>query len=298
MKFAGEIAALGTAACWSAAGNLYVAAGRRIGPASLNRLRLTAATLMLGAALVVVKGTPWPGWASHFQIAMLAASGLVGFVFGDTFNFRALVILGPGRASLLASLAPLFTVAVSWLFLHEHPGPLALAGMALTIGGVAWVLGQRATHDPSQVHGSVAFGIVAGIIAAMSQACSYVLSRSALKEGLDPLSATVIRITTACVGIWIVAMFQGAVSRTLAALRDRRATTFMLGGAFTGEFAGVTLSLAALQFIQAGVASSLIATVPIPTLLLSAWFHKEPLTWRTLAGAVIAIAGVVVLFLR
>jgi drug/metabolite transporter (DMT)-like permease len=36
----------------------------------------------------------------------------VGFVFGDTNYFRALVILGPGRAALLASLAPLFTLAM------------------------------------------------------------------------------------------------------------------------------------------------------------------------------------------
>ena len=60
----------------------------------------------------------------------------VGFVFGDGFNFKALVILGPGRGALLAGTAPLFTALLAWPVLGEHPGPLVLLGMLLTVGGV------------------------------------------------------------------------------------------------------------------------------------------------------------------
>ena len=223
---------------------------------------------------------------------------MVGFVFGDTYYFRALVILGPGRAALLSSLAPLFTVLIAWPALGERPGPLASLGMALTMGGVWWVLAEREVRERTHVEGSVTVGVVAGVLAALGQAVGYVLSKLALSTGIDALPGTVIRITAACVGIWLLAAWQGGVGSTFSALRDRRATTLMLAGAMSGPFLGVTLSLAALQYIGAGVAASITAIYPIPTLLLSALLRDERLTWRSLGGAAVAVLGVVVLFLR
>jgi drug/metabolite transporter (DMT)-like permease len=72
----------------------------------------------------------------------------------------------------------------------------------------------------------------------------------------------------------------------------------MVGGAFFGPFLGVTLSLASLRLIEAGVAAAITSIYPVLTLLISARFHKEPMTGRTLLGALAAVAGVVVLFLR
>jgi drug/metabolite transporter (DMT)-like permease len=65
-----------------------------------------------------------------------------------------------------------------------------------------------------------------------------------------------------------------------------------------GPFLGVTLSLAALQYIPAGVAASITAFYPVLTLLISSRFHGERITLRFMGGALVAVAGVVVLFLR
>ena len=72
----------------------------------------------------------------------------------------------------------------------------------------------------------------------------------------------------------------------------------MVGGAFFGPFLGVTLSLYALQHIEAGVAASITACYPLPTILISARFHGERITARSLVGALATVVGVVVLFLR
>lgn len=298
MRFAGEFAALGTAVCWAAGSNFFAAAGRRMGSAVLNRLRITVAAALLGTALLVMRGSPWPTWATSTQVGLLALSGLIGFVFGDTYYFRSLVILGPGRAALLASLAPLFTVLLAWPLLGEIPGPLALLGMALTLGGIFWVLWERGRRESMHVEGSVAVGVVAGVLAAIGQAGGYVISGLALRTGLDPLSATVVRIAAAVVGVWALALAQGGVVRSFEALRDRRGTLFMVGGAVSGPFLGVTLSLTALKFIEAGVAASITAIYPLLTLLLASRFHGERMTPRALGGTAIAVAGVVVLFLR
>ena len=94
------------------------------------------------------------------------------------------------------------------------------------------------------------------------------------------------------------AALQRDVRRSLGALRDRRAAVFMAGGAFFGPFMGVTLSLAALQFIEAGVAAAITSVYPVVTLAISSRFHGERFTLRNLLGALVAAAGVVVLFLR
>jgi drug/metabolite transporter (DMT)-like permease len=299
VRFAGELAALGTAVCWATGSNLFAAAGRRMGSLVLNRLRITVGLALLATALWIVRGTPWPSWATGEQTALLAISGLIGFVFGDSFWFRSLIILGPGRASLLASTTPIFTTALGWAFLGETPGPLALAGMFLIVGGIVWVLQARAgAAGPAHVEGSAAVGVVAGLLGALGQAGGYVLSKRALTAGIDPLSATLIRVAAATAGIWALAALTREVKVTLAALGDRRASAFMAGGAFLGPFLGVLLSLVALQYVPAGVASSITAFYPILAMAIAARFHDEPMTWRKLAGALVAVAGVVVLFAR
>jgi drug/metabolite transporter (DMT)-like permease len=298
VRYAGEMAALGTAVCWAVGSNFFAAAGQRMGSVVLNRLRITLAAVLLGTALAVTRGSPWPFWASGWAVALLAVSGWIGFVFGDTWYFRALVILGPSRAALLASTAPLFTTLIAWPVIGEKPGPLALLGMALTLGGVAVVLWDRERSEHAHVEGSVLVGVAAGVLGALGQAGGYVLSKMALQTGIDPLSATVVRVFAAVAGVWVLAAGQRQVRSTVAALRDRAAAGFMAGGAFFGPFLGVTLSLTALRWIHAGVAASITAFYPVLTALIAARFHGERLTARFVVGALVAAAGVVVLFVR
>jgi uncharacterized membrane protein len=297
-RYAGELAAVGTAVCWSIGSNFFAAAGQRMGSRVLNRLRVTTACVLLSLALFATRGAWWPVWASRPQIGWLAASGIIGFVFGDGWYFRSLVILGPGRAALIASSAPIFTLVFAALALHERPGPLALLGTALTLGGIAWVLRERERGHEAHVEGSVAMGVFAGILGAVGQAGGYVLSKTALRTGIDPMSATLIRLSAAAVAVWLLTAVQRQVRETLGVLRDRRAAAFMLAGSTFGSFLGVTLSLTAIQFIDTGVAASITAIYPVFAMFLASRFHGERLTLRALLGACVAVAGVIVLFLR
>ena len=182
--------------------------------------------------------------------------------------------------------------------LGERLGPMAWLGMGLTIGGIVWVLLERQGHEHVALHGRMSAGVVAGLLGGLGQAGGYVISKLALRTGIDPLSATVIRVAAAAVGIWAIAAWQRQVPATFRALEDRRAAGFIVAGSFFGPFLGVTLSLTALLFIEAGVAASITAIYPVFAMVISARFHREPLTARSLLGALVAVAGVVVLFLR
>ncbi len=298
MHYTGEVAALGTAICWACGSNLFAAAGRRLGSWYLNRLRITAAAVFLMVALAAIKGSPVPTWATPSQAGWLALSGLIGFVFGDSFYFRSLVILGPGKAALLSSLAPVFTALVAWPVLGETLGPMALLGMALTLGGVAWVIYGKVHAEHRHAEGSAAVGVVAGVLSGLGQAVGYVISKLALREGLDPLSATVIRVLAAAVAVWLLALAGRDVVRSVQGLRDRTAALTMTGGAFFGPFLGVTLSLVALKYTDAGVAASITAFYPVLTILISSKFHHEKITARIVVGALVSVAGVIVLFVK
>src|SRR5262245_52623749 len=179
MSYTGEFAALGTAVCWASASNLFAAAAGSMGPRILNRLRLTVAWALLTLALFAVHHAWWPTYASWPAVVALALSGMTGFIFGDSFAFRSIVLLGPGRASLLASTAPLFTTALAWPILHQRPGPLALLGMLLTLSGTAFVFTAPSRRHAGQAEGRIARGVVSGLLGAIGQAGGYVLSKLA-----------------------------------------------------------------------------------------------------------------------
>ena len=298
MRWAGELAALGTAVCWGSSASLFVISGRRMGSLVLNRLRLSAAIVLLSATLWAVRGSPWPTWATREQVQLLAASAFLGFVLGDSLYFRALVILGAGPAALLMSLSPVFAAVQARLFLGETLGARGVLGMAITLAGLATALHEPGRANANHPEGSPLVGVLSGAGAALLSSGGYILSKMALQGGLDALSATVIRVGTAAPIAWLLAPVQGGFARSFAALRDRVAVRAMLGGALLGPFLGVTFSLLALQHTEAGVATSIFACFPLLAIFLGARIHRERVTARTIAGALVTVGGVAVLFSR
>lgn len=297
-RFTGELAALGAAVCWGVGSNFFVAAGRRMGSRRLNRLRLTAALVFLVATLWIVKGSPWPTWAARHDLLLLAASGVAGFVIGDRFYFRSLVILGAGRATLLSSTSAIFASVFAWVLLHEALRARAIGGIALTLAGLSWVLTQRLESTPAHGEGSMAAGVLSGALSAVFSSIGYLLTRQGLQGGLDPLSGTVIRAVAATICVWAIAPFEGGLRHSLDALRDRFAARATLGGAIFGPFIGVTLSLVALQNTETGVATALMSAHPLVAMTIAARAHGEHLTPRLLLGSLVTLAGVALLFLR
>jgi drug/metabolite transporter (DMT)-like permease len=79
---------------------------------------------------------------------------------------------------------------------------------------------------------------------------------------------------------------------------ERRALWLTAGGAVVGPFLGITFSLMAVAHTQVGVAATIMAMVPIVMLPLLRIFYKEELSWKSIAGAFVAVGGVVLLFLK
>ena len=133
----GEIAALGTAACWTVTSMAFESAGKRIGSMAVNLIRLVMALGFLTVWGAIVRGQALPLDASGHNWLWLSISGLVGFAIGDLCLFRAFVLVGARISMLIMSLVPPITALTGWLLMGEVLSALDWVGMTITIAGVA-----------------------------------------------------------------------------------------------------------------------------------------------------------------
>jgi len=292
----GELAALGTALCWTTSALAFETATQRIGSLALNLLRVCAAFGFLTVLAVIARGQPLPVDADASQWAWLLVSGAVGMVLGDLCLFRAYVEIGARRAMLLQTAAPVFTALLGWAFLDEPPRPIAALGIAMVVGGVAWAINERARGGPAAVPGRAGRGVLLALGGALGQAGGLVLSKRGM-HGYHPIAATQIRVLAGIAGFALLVTAARWWRPVGAALRDRRGLAFTGLGAFFGPCAGVSFSLYAVAHAQAGVAAAIMATTPVWIIPAAVVIKRERVGWAGLVGATVAVGGVVVLVL-
>lgn len=293
--YAGQLAALGTATSWAFTALAFDAAARRIGALSLSLIRLVIAFGFLCLAAWWLRGLPLPLDASPHAWKWLALSGWVGFTFGDFCLFRAYVSMGARLSSLMMALAPPLTAVISWLLLGETLSGRALLGMFLTVAGIAWAVLERRTMNGEARPASLS-GVAMGFCGAVGQAGGLVLSKLGMGD-YNAVAATQVRVLAGILGYALLFAVFGWWPRVREALRDRRALGFASVGAFFGPFLGVSLSLFAVQQVPAGVAASIMALTPVLIIPLVVLTRRERVGLGGVAGALVAVLGVALLFL-
>ena len=295
MNPVGIAAALATAFSWAACAMFFTSASRRIGSFSMNNWRVLFGTLLLFSANAFVTGETIPD-ASFRQWSLLLISGLVGVFVGDLFLFQSYLDIGPRQGLLIFNANPLFTAMIAWPLLGEKLGALAWLGMAVTVGGTLWVLSEENPEGGGRPRHH-ARGVLFALLAALCQSIGYVIAKPAITgaDGLDPLAASLIRVGAAVSGFWGASFFRGNLPRVIGDFKNRAAMLYLLGGAITGPVVGIWLSLTALKLIPAGVAATLMATMPVVILPFVILFYRERVSWRAAVGAAVAIAGVAIL---
>jgi drug/metabolite transporter (DMT)-like permease len=305
LSLLGETAAIVTSVMWTTCSILFAYAGRRIGALSVNAIRIVMALGLLGAVHILVFGTLLPA-ANDSQWFYMSLSGIIGLALGDFGYFGTLVILGPRRGTLLMSLAAVFASLSGFIILGEVLSTWTIIGIAVTLSGVTWVILEReeqANEHPLSKKEKY-LGVLLGLGGAAGQGIGLVVSKygmvvAATDENmpLDPLSATLIRMLSAAIFVWISVIVIGKLPKVLNSFKDRRAIASTFGGAFFGPFIGVWLSMVAITYALAGVSQTLMSLMPVMVIPVVWVLYKQKTTWRGIIGAVIAIAGVGILFL-
>jgi len=305
MPYAGELAALTTALCWAITSVIFTEAGKRIGAARVNNIRLVLASLIYLVVTLITYGSVWPFDISWTQLGLLTVSALIGLVLGDLCGFKALVMIGPRITTLLWSTSPIMVTVIAWIFLDEELHPIQITGIVITLAGIAWVISERqfkngANAETGTSRRTLVLGVVLGLLAAAGQGIGLVLSKQAMLYSGDvipALPASFVRMLAGVVMSWSLAAARGKWRHTTGALSDRKAMGLLLGGAFCGPFLGVWMSMVAISLIEAGVASTLNNLTPITILPLVYLYYNEKVSLRACLGAVLSVGGVAMLIL-
>ncbi|MCP4422122.1 MAG: DMT family transporter, partial [Chloroflexi bacterium] len=261
--YAGELAALGTAVCWSLTALFFSYSGRLVGSDVVNRSRLLFAFLFLSLSHFFIEGSFFPSQVEGFRWFWFAISSVLGLVLGDTFLFKAYVLIGARLSMLLMSTVPIISVLFGWLLFGETVTWLEMTAVLLTVGGVGWVVTERQPGRTPVENKQYSRGILFGIAGAFGQVTNLVTARYGLVNDFSPISATIIRILVAIFILWGIAVWRGQVRETVRHWGNRQAFPAMIGGSIAGPFLGIWLSLVAIQLTRLGIASTLMALPPI-----------------------------------
>ena len=293
----GEWAALLTAVFWTVTALAFESASRRAGSLVVNILRLVIGFIFLTIFSIIYKGTVIPLDASRENWFWLSLSGLVGFVFGDYFLFKSYTIIGSRFSMLIMTLVPPITALFSWIILGERLTMFHYLGMTLTFLGISLAIFNRNGKGEKLSLKLAPPGILYAFGGAVGQALGLVLSKFGLKD-YDPFSATQIRVIAGIAGFSILITFIRRWKSVRVALSDKVSMKSLSLGAFFGPFLGVSFSLIAVKYTEAGIASTIMALVPVFIIVPAILMYKEKVTLPEIAGAIISVIGVALFFLK
>jgi drug/metabolite transporter (DMT)-like permease len=297
MPYLGEIAALLTSVSWSASALFFTWSGRRIGSQAVNLARLGMALILVCLLHLAIFRSPFPFQAGSGRIFYLGLSGLIGFSLGDAVLFESFVLLGPRLALLIMTLSPVFSALLGRLFLHQNLGWAKLLAILLALGGIAWVVGERSSAADPRRPRHLFLGVLLATGGAIGQSVGLLFSHFGLEGGFHPVSANVLRLSAATVGLGLWHLLRGELPGLFQRLQDRRAVLQVLGGATFGPVIGVTLSLVAVAHASLGIAATLMSLSPIILLPLSIFLDKEIITLGAVLGTLLSIVGCAALFM-
>lgn len=310
MQHLGEIIALVVAMSWTVTALFADKASHRLGSMTANVIRLVLATLFLALILWVGVGSPYPVYADGKAWTWLAASALVGYVFGDWCLFNCYLSIGARFGQLFMTLAPPMAAIAGWAILGETLSWKSGLAMAITLCGIA--ISILSKEEGRHVHLTLPLkGVLLGLGAGLGQGVGLVLSKVGMEHYAEiipadapahmntllPFASTMIRAVVGAAGFLALMALQKKTKELKAAAHDRRGLGYALIMTIFGPVIGVSLSLMAVRYTSAGIASTLMALTPVFILIPYAFIYHQRIKARELLGVLVSMTGVALFFL-
>ncbi|MGD8440580.1 MAG: DMT family transporter [Holophagae bacterium] len=290
----GEIASLSAALLWATAVVLFRTPIAVHGARTVNLLKCLLGTVLLAATLPLVGGFGQLAGVAGRDLALIAASGVVGLTLGDTALFAAVGRIGAHRTLLIQTLAPVFAGGLA-AAVGERLTAGQLVGAAVVLGGIAVVVGplEPATARHRRVTGA---GLALGLLAAFGQGAGVVIAKAGM-EDIAILPATLVRLGAAAAGLLVVAALGGRLTGLGRVVRHPSTLRRLLPASFIGTYLALLLMTAGIILAPATIAAVLLATTPIFGLVVEAVADRRRPTAVELLGTLLAVAGVAILVL-
>lgn len=310
MNHLGEIISLGVAVSWTVTAWFADKASRRVGAMVTNVLRLVLATLLLGILLWITVGHPYPVYADGQTWLWLGLSAVVGYLFGDWCLFNCYTFIGPRFGQLMMTLAPPMAAIAGWAMLGETLSWKSILAMVVTLCGIAISILSRDSGNHFKLDLPLK-GILLGIGAGIGQGVGLVLSKigmqhysaaipadaPAIMEGMLPFASTMLRAIVGGTGFFIMLCIGRGLGKLKTAVKDPVAMKYASIITLFGPALGVSLSLMAVRYANAGIASTIMAMTPALIIIPEIIFRKKKIRLKEIIGLALSLTGVALFFL-
>jgi len=248
--------------------------------------RMAFAALLL--APVALRGglDAWPGLAWRSRL-LIAASGLALALHFATW-IASLTYTSVSASVLLVNTAPLLTLVLSWIFLHEAPSLGAVGALVVALGGVALIASDDFGRGTSALTGDLL-----ALAGAASLSVHHVLGRGL--RGALPLGPYVLSVwTIAALVLALLALLSGTPLGGL----PRHALVILLALAVVPTVIGHGLINRSLRVLPATTVGLFLLGEPVGASALAfVLFHEAP-SLRVLGGGALILLALGWLALR
>ena len=309
MRYLGEIISLTVAVSWTITALFAEVGSKRLGSLQMNVIRMVLSLCMLGVTLWWFTGSPVPLYADGKAWFWLSLSGFVGYLLGDYCLFNSYIWIGSRFGQLFMTLAPPTAAIAGFFMLGETLAWNAWLGMLVTLTGIGISVLNKGTSNKISLKLPLK-GVLFGIGAGIGQGVGLVLSKVGMTHyeasipmgeemvaDLMPFASTLIRAVTGAIGFLCVMGFQKQFHTLPTCVRDGKGMNAAVWATITGPFIGVSLSLMAVQYTEAGIASTLMALTPVFIIWPAHFFFGQKVTFKEVVGACISVVGVSLFFI-
>ena len=284
----GMLCALGSAMSWSVTSLMVSALTPGIGSFTINAARTTLTAAIVIGWMLLAGGLDTVLTLSIGSLALLAVSIVLAIPIGDTIFFESAQRLGLGRAMTISMSYPVVAASLAALLLGERLSAPIVVGGLLTLAGLGLIVMAR-VEPPGEPRPWR--GVVEALLAALAWGVSVVALRVPLDE-IDPVSAQAIRLPVGAVMLWVTPW---ALRGVPALLRGGWPLFVRLLALAALTAVNSVMYSASVKYAGVAVASVLSSTAPLFAVPLGIVFLNERLPALALLGAVVTVAGIVML---
>ncbi|HEY8612012.1 MAG TPA: DMT family transporter [Roseomonas sp.] len=251
------------------------------------RFCLTAPLLV---ALARITRSRWPERGDLGRVALMGLLGTGGYL---AFSWWAMALIPSGLVALITAATPLVVALGEALFLGRRPSALAWAGLGLGWAGVAMLGGARLSGHFGGPQGmDEALGVALALLGAVSQAAGLLIFAPA-RGRVDLWSASAGQsLVSAALLLALAVVLEGTPPAT-------GSTRVWLGLAYSVTVVGIggyALLFVMLRRFPPSTAAALQLLAPPVAAVLGWAALGEVLGWADLAGGVLTLSGLTLLF--
>ncbi len=290
----GYIFALITAACWTQNSIIYTFVGNRVGSSTVTHIRLWIAFPAAVIINLIFTGSLLPTNFSTLAYIYIGSSGVFGFFIADLFIFKAFQHIGARKTMVIMTLSPIFAAVISWIVFTEILSLFQITGILITIAGLMLVILVESRKSDEK---SRPIWIIFAMVGALTEAIGMVLAKAGLSEGIHPVSANLVRISSGLGGLALFTILRAEFITDFKKMEDKRSFYLLIAAALVGPVFGMLLALYAFSWAPVGIVTTLMHLTPIMLLPIDRFYLKKRIPSGAVWGTLIAVTGTGILFI-